>query len=125
MADWGFPEIKDVVILTPLNHDEFLREYEEALVYYTLPECRYCIVINQFYSELALEWKERDPRIPFAKFNCLKHAEFCENLNIPLFPYIKFYIRGHPLIYLEHRNKYALNKFVENILEKEPIQIDL
>lgn len=54
MADWGYAEINDVVILTPLNHDQFLRDYEEALVYYHLPKCKYCIIINKFYEKLAL-----------------------------------------------------------------------
>lgn len=73
MADWGYPEIDDVVILNPSNHDKFLRDFDEVLVYYFLPDCKYCIVMNRFYSRLALEYKERDQRIPLAKFNCNKH----------------------------------------------------
>ena len=60
MADWGYPEIKDSVVLTPQNHEQFLRDYEEALVYYYLPKCKYCIIIDKFFQELALEWKEND-----------------------------------------------------------------
>lgn len=60
MADWGYSEINDTVILTPGNHDQFLWDYEEAMVYYYLPKCKYCIVINKFYDEMALEWKEKD-----------------------------------------------------------------
>lgn len=103
MADWGYPEINDSVVLTPANHDQFLRDYEEAFVYYYLPKCYYCQVINQFFDELALEWKEKDFRIPFAKFNCIKHVEFCESHAIPVFPFLKFYIRGHPISYYGRR----------------------
>lgn len=124
MADWGYPEINDSVILTPQNHDQFIRDYEEALIYYHLPNCKYCVIINKFFSELSLEWKERDPRVPFAKFNCSKHIEYCENLAIPVFPFIKFYIRGHPIPYYGKRLKYNLNKFVEDIMKKEPIEIN-
>jgi len=49
MADWGYPEIDDVVILNPSNHDKFLRDFDEVLVYYFLPDCKYCIVMNRFY----------------------------------------------------------------------------
>lgn len=60
MADWGFPEIDDVVVLTPLNHDEFIQTYDEVMVYYYLPDCKYCKVMDKFYSELALEYKETE-----------------------------------------------------------------
>lgn len=65
---------------------------------------------------MALEWKERDERIPFAKFNCLKHVDFCEQLVIPVFPFLKFYIRGHPIPYYGKRIKHFINEFLEEIL---------
>lgn len=80
-------------------------------------------MIDKFFSELALEWKEREQRIPFAKFNCQKHIEFCESRAIPVFPFIKFYIRRHPIVFLEKRNKFLLNQFVEEILQTEPKSI--
>ena len=58
MADWGYPEINDSVILTPNNHDNFLNDYEEVLVYYYLPKCKYCKVMDLFFSDLAIDYKE-------------------------------------------------------------------
>lgn len=120
MADWGYAEINDAVILTPGNYESFLREYEEVLVYYYLPDCKYCKVMDEFFNELALEWKERDTRIPFAKFDCSRHLDFCEDHAIPIFPYIKFYIKGHPLVYSGERTQAALDEYIEDILEKTP-----
>ena len=60
MADWNYPEIKDVVILNPSNYDHFLSDYEETVIYFYLPECKYCIIMDKFYSSLALEWKENE-----------------------------------------------------------------
>ena len=98
-ADWGYQEDDDVIVLTPFNHDSLIREYEEVLVYYYLPECRHCVDMDKFYSNLALEFKETDTRIPFAKFNCVRHMKFCEDKLIPIFPYVKFFIREHPIVY--------------------------
>lgn len=125
MADWNYPEVRDVVILSPLNFDQFLRDYEEALVYFYLPECKYCIVMDKFYSSLALEWKEKEQRIPLAKFNCQRHLSFCEEHAIPSFPYLKMYIRGHPLTYFGKRTKFHLNDFIHHIMNTVPESIDI
>lgn len=50
---------------------------------------------------------------------------FCESHTIPVFPFLKFYIRGHPIPYKGKRQKPFLNKFLEDILKVEPQEADL
>lgn len=123
-ADWGYPEIDDAVVLNPINHDQFIKEYDEVLVYYYLPGCKYCVLMDRFFGDLALEYKEKDERIPFATFNCNRHIEFCANHAIPSFPFVKFYIRGHPLSYYGERNKKSVDNYIQNIIQTRPIKID-
>lgn len=60
MADWGYPEIDDVVILNSSNHQQFLNDFDEALVYYHLPKCKHCVEMDKFFGAMALDYKERD-----------------------------------------------------------------
>lgn len=119
-ADWGYPEIDDAVVLNPINHDQFIKEYDEVLVYYYLPGCKYCVYMDKFFGDLALEYKEKDDRIPFATFNCNRHINFCANHAIPSFPFVKFYIRGHPLTYYGERNKKNVDNYIKNIMMTVP-----
>jgi hypothetical protein len=60
MADWGYPEIDDVVVLKAANHDQFVNDFDEALVYYHLPKCKHCARMDKFFGALALEYKEKE-----------------------------------------------------------------
>lgn len=124
-ADWGQPEEEDVVVLTPANFDSFLRQYDEVLVYFYLPNCVHCHKFDKFYPALALQYKEADPRVPFAKFNCKHHVGFCAAKGIPTYPYIKLYIREHPLIYYGSRTRNALREFVANVMERTPLKVTI
>lgn len=85
------------------------------------------MVIETFYSELALFYKEKRPRIPFAKFNCDKHLGYCHSKNIPIYPYLILYIKKHPIVYHGERNKNEIFTFLENTLYINPVfaSIDL
>ncbi len=124
MADWGYPEIDDIVILNPQNHDEFLEKYEEVFIYYYLPDCKYCILLEKFLPDLALEFKETEKRVPFASLNCNRHMSYCDGHAIPTFPFLKFYIRKHPLTYMGARTKNDIKYYIEDKLYLEPLELN-
>jgi hypothetical protein len=74
---------------------------------------------------MALSYKERRPRIPFAKFNCDKHLNFCHSKSIPIFPYMVLYIKKHPLVYHGDRTYVEIKKFLENKLNKTPMNANI
>lgn len=61
---------------------------------------------------MALNYKEKWPKIPFAKFNCDKHLDFCHSKSIPIFPYLVLYIRKHPIVFQGERNYSEVDWFL-------------
>ena len=125
MADWGFPEDRDVVVLTPVTHEELLRAFDEVLMYYFLPDCDHCINFEDGFHQLALNFKEGDRRLPFAKLDCRAHLEFCHRQALPTFPFLKLFVRGHALVYYGERRPGPLREFVERALARAPATVPL
>jgi hypothetical protein len=69
---------------------------------------------------MALSYKEKRPRIPFAKFNCDKHLNYCHSKNIPIFPYLVLYIKKHPIVFHGERNYKEILNFLESTLNRKP-----
>ena len=119
-ADWGFPEDSDIVLLDIFSHDRFLKEYPEVMVYYHIEDCKHCKEFKPIYSKLALEFKERKNRLPLAQFDCSEHRTFCMEKMIPVYPYLKFYVKEHPLLYHGKRTYVALNNYLEYMADRRP-----
>lgn len=124
-ADWGFPEDNNVVMLDIYNHDRFLKEYEETLVYYFIDDCEHCKNLKPIYSRLGLEYKEKKQRIPLAQFDCTEHTRFCEEKLIPVYPFLKFYVKQHPIQYLGKRTYNALDKYLNYMTTRKPDRTDV
>ena len=124
-ADWGFPEEDDVVMLDIYNHDKFLNEYEETMVYYFIDDCKHCKEFKPIYSKLALEFKESKKRIPLAQFDCNEHRNFCHEKLIPVYPFVKFYVKGHPVIYTGKREYEPIKKYVKFMMNRKPLKSKL
>ena len=45
-ADWGYAELNDSIIATPENFGALLENFEEIFVYFHLPDCKHCKVIE-------------------------------------------------------------------------------
>lgn len=124
-ADWGYPEEDDVIMLDIYNHDKFLKEYEEAMVYYFIDDCIHCKELKPIYSRLALEFKETKRRVPLAQFDCNEHRNFCHEKLIPIFPFIKFYVKNHPVIYTGKRTYDDIKKHIKFMIKRRPIKSKL
>jgi len=119
-ADWGFPEDSDVVMLDIFSHDRFIKEYPEVMVYYHIDDCKHCEEFKPIYSKLALEFKERKNRLPLAQFDCSEHRIFCRDKLIPVYPYLKFFVKEHPLMYHGKRNYDQLKSYLEYMADRKP-----
>ena len=124
MADWGYPERKDVVLLTKQNFDLFLKDYELSVVAFTSAWCDHCKESESELSKLALHYKDHEERVPVAKIDCSKDKEFCIDHLIPSYPFVNIYVRGHPIPFLgKEQNEESLNAFVQSILDNSPQKI--
>jgi protein disulfide-isomerase A1 len=123
MADWGYPETKDVVILQRHNHDQFIRDFELKVVQYSSPSCKHCNEFDHSYSKLALYFKDHKSRIPFAKVDCSENEEFCKDHLIPVYPFIKLFIRKHAISYYGPRTEAGLKKFIKTVLLRTPKRV--
>ena len=119
-ADWGFPEDSDIVMLDIFSHDRFIAEYPEAMVYYFIDDCAHCVDFKPIYSRLALDFKETKKRIPLANFDCTEHTSFCSEQLIPVFPFIKFFVKQHPIIYSGKREYKPLHKYLKYMTIRKP-----
>ena len=119
-ADWGFPEDSDIVFLDIFSHDRFLKEYPEVMVYYHIEDCAHCKDFKPIYSKLALEFKERKRRLPLAQFDCSEHRTFCMEKMIPVYPYLKFFVKEHPILYHGKRTYEDLKKYLEYMADRRP-----
>lgn len=119
-ADWGFPEDEDVVMLDMFSHDRFIKEFPEVMIHYHIDDCKHCHDLKPIYSKLALEFKERKRRIPLAQFDCSEHRSFCHDKMIPVYPYLKFFVKEHPLLYNGKRTYDALKVYLEYMADRQP-----
>lgn len=124
MADWGYPEVRDVVILERHNHDQFVRDFEVKVVQYSTSDCIHCHEFDLSYSKLALFFKEHDPRVPLAKIDCSVHEEFCSDHLIPVYPFVKIYVKNHAIPYFGPRSEARLRQFIISILRRSPTTVD-
>jgi len=119
-ADWGYPEHNDIVTLGRHNHNQFLRDHEVAVIVYTTPWCDHCKEFEKPYSNLGLYFKDHDDRIPLAKIDCSLNEDFCSDHLIPGYPFIKMFIRMHPIPYLGERKESKVRKFIHRVVAKTP-----
>ena len=125
MADWGYPEHKDVVILGKHNFDAFLKDFEMALVAFSSQWCDHCKELDSELTKLAIYFKDHEERIPVAKVDCTKQPEFCSDHMVPVFPFLNFYVRGHPIPYLgRHQTEVRLRSHIHSILANSPNRLD-
>ena len=119
-ADWGFPEEDDVVMLDIYSHDRFIKEFPEVMVYYFVDDCKHCTEFKPIYHKLALDFKERKNRLPLAQLDCTEHLQFCNNKLIPVYPYLKFFVMEHPLIYNQKREYETVKNYLEYMADRKP-----
>lgn len=124
-ADWGYPEEDDAVMLDVFSHDRFLKEYDEVMVYYFIDDCKHCKEFKPTYHKLALEFKEQKRRVPLAQMDCTEHRRFCEEKMIPLFPFVKFFVKKHPILYKGKRSYKAVRAYLKRMTHRRPIRSDL
>ena len=122
-ADWGYPEHNDVVTLGKHNHNQFLRDHEIAVILYTTPWCDHCKILEKPYSSLGLYFKDHDDRLPLAKIDCSLNEEFCVYHLIPTYPFVKLFVRMHPISYLGERKEDKLKAFIHGIVAKTPREL--
>jgi hypothetical protein len=123
LADWGYPEHRDVVVLGRHNHDQFLKEYDMALVAYTTAWCEHCKELEVVYSEVALYFKDHHIRVPLARIDCTRNEEFCSEHLIPTYPFIKLYVRKYPISYYGPRTANGIKSFLQRILRRVPATV--
>jgi hypothetical protein len=116
LADWGYPEVKEVVILERHSHDQFVRDFEVKVVQYSSSMCGHCKQFDHAYSRTALFFKDYHHRVPFASVDCSTNQEFCSDHLVPVYPFVKVYVRNHAITYFGPRTERALKKFVKHIL---------
>jgi hypothetical protein len=120
LADWGYPEHNDVVVLGRHNHDQFLKDFDMAVVAYTTAWCEHCKELETQYSNAALYFKDHHVRVPLARIDCTRNEEFCSEHLIPSYPYIKLYIRKYPISYYGPRTSKGIQSFLRKILRRTP-----
>jgi hypothetical protein len=82
------------------NHDQFLKDFDMAVVAYTTAWCEHCKELeSQCTQNAALYFKDHHVRVPLARIDCTRNEEFCSEHLIPSYPYIKLYIRKYPISY--------------------------
>jgi len=122
-AEWGYIEENDVVSLTKATHNNFLKDYEYAVISYMSPNCKTCKDMKVWFHDLALDFKEYETKLPVAMLNCEKYPDFCGQLLIPVFPEIRFYIKEHPISYNGPRNVKYLEKWIKEKLAHTPYEL--
>jgi len=120
MAEWGYMEENDVVSLTKATHDQFLDDYEFAVITYMSPTCHVCKNMKDWFHDLGLYFKEYKIRTPIAMIDCNNYPEYCRKFNIPVFPEMRLYIKKHPLSYHGERNRESFQKWIEHRLSHVP-----
>lgn len=124
-ADWGYPEDDDVVMLDVFSHDRFLKEYDEAMIYYFIDDCKHCKEFKPIYHKLGLEFKEQKRRVPLAYLDCTEHRNFCLEKMIPLYPFVKFFVKSHPILYKGPRTYNDIHSYLKKMTYRRPIRTDL
>lgn len=118
LADWGYEEENNLIILHSGIHNNILKKFDYILISYEIPRCIHCKRLNKNLSKVAFSFKNYKKRIPFAKFDCKKSSNTCSRLLIPSYPYIKLYYQGHAFDYLGPRTKKHIKKFVKDKVNK-------
>lgn len=124
-AEWGFAEEDDMVILSPAIHDSFIRQFDEVLVYYHSAKCQHCVDVEKDIIRVAAHFKETDPKLPVAKLDCREFASYCHDIALPIFPFLKLFVRQHPMIYFGMRSRRRIVEFVKGVMAKHPQPVAL
>lgn len=104
-------------------HFSFIHHYDYSIISYMTPDCEHCKNMKNWYQKIALYFKTHRPKLPVAQMNCNKYSEFCQMIEIPSYPDIKFYIKGHSVRYSGKRNMRTFKKWIKNVLNKHPTEL--
>ena len=104
----------DVVVLTPDNFDDFLKDNEVALVEFYAPWCGHCKQLAPTYEEIATELKGE---IAVAKCDVDEHKDLAGKYEIQGFPTIKVWKQGTWIEHKGSRDKDSIIKEVKRIAD--------
>ena len=104
----------DVIALDESNFEEAVKNNKIMFVYFYLPECSMCKVLDSKFSESAGEIK--GDNVVFAKVDCSINLVIKDKYKIKIFPTILFFFNGSWIVYSGGKHKLEMKNFIRKKL---------
>lgn len=120
LAEWGYLETRDVVVLTARNFDQFVRDFPVSVIQYGSDHCDRCKDIEKDYSATAVFFKDAEVKVPLAKVDCVADAGLCPDLMIPSYPFVKVHVGSKTVDHQGDIDGRSLKHTIQTVLDKSP-----
>lgn len=87
----------DVIVLTPTNFFNALKEFDLMMIEFYSPNCGHCKKLAPEYTAISKHF-EKDEIVQLAKINCSKYKKFTDQFEITHYPTLHVFYKGVQVI---------------------------